>query len=120
MKLNHLDLQVSDVPRAATFFEEGFGFHTVSNRRSSAIAILSDGDGFVLVLQRKKREADRYPEGFHVGFLVSDADAVRRFHVTAQQSGLDVSAIIENGRGTLVYCSGPDGILVEVSCPRAT
>ena len=58
MKLNHLDLQVNDVQQTVTFFEDAFGFQLQSNRRSSSIAILSDGDGFVLVLQRKKSETD--------------------------------------------------------------
>jgi len=115
VKLNHLDLQVNDVQQTVTFFEEAFGFQLQSNRRSSSIAILSDGDGFVLVLQRKKSETDAYPDGFHFGFLVDDPEAVHRFHATAHRLGLEVSEIIDNGRGTHVYCTGPDGLLAEVS-----
>ena len=115
MKLNHLDLQVADVPRAVSFFEDAFGFQLQSNRRSSAIAILTDSDGFVLVLQRKKSETDRYPAGFHFGFLVDDLDSVHRFHAKANVLGLEITEIIENGRGTHVYCNGPDGLLAEVS-----
>ena len=115
MKLNHLDLQVSDVPRCVTFFEEAFGFQLQSNRRSTTIAILSDSDGFVLVLQRKKSATDRYPDGFHFGFLLDDREAVLRFHARAHDLGLETSEVIENGRGTHVYCTGPDGLLAEVS-----
>jgi catechol 2,3-dioxygenase-like lactoylglutathione lyase family enzyme len=115
VKLNHLDLQVADVPRAVTFFEEAFGFQLQSNRRSSTIAILSDSDGFVLVLQRKKSESDRYPDGFHFGFLMDDLESVHRFHTRAHGLGLEITEIIENGRGTHVYCKGPDGLLAEVS-----
>jgi catechol 2,3-dioxygenase-like lactoylglutathione lyase family enzyme len=115
MKLNHLDLQVTDVGRTVTFFEDAFDFHLRSNRQSSAIAFLDDGDGFVLVLQRKKSEAGSYPDGFHFGFLVDDVESVHRFHARAQALGLETSDIIENGRGTQVYCSAPDGLLAEVS-----
>jgi catechol 2,3-dioxygenase-like lactoylglutathione lyase family enzyme len=115
VKLNHLDLQVADVPRAVSFFEDAFGFQLQSNRRSYAIAILTDSDGFVLVLQRKKSETDRYPAGFHFGFLVDDLDSVHRFHSKANALGLEITEIIENGRGTHVYCNGPDGLLAEVS-----
>jgi len=115
MKLNHLDLQVNDVPRTVTFFEDAFGFQLQSNRRSSSIAILSASDGFVLVLQRKKAETDTYPDGFHFGFLVDEPESVHRFHARAHQLGLEVSEIIENGRGTHVYCKGPDALLAEVS-----
>jgi catechol 2,3-dioxygenase-like lactoylglutathione lyase family enzyme len=114
VKLNHLDLQVADVQRAVTFFEEAFGFQLQSNRQSSTIAFLSDGDGFVLVLQRKQSETDRYPKGFHFGFLVDDVESVHSFHARARGLGLETSEIIENGRGTQVYCSGPDGLLAEV------
>jgi catechol 2,3-dioxygenase-like lactoylglutathione lyase family enzyme len=116
VKLNHLDLQVTDVPRTVTFFEEAFGFQLQSSRRSSSIAILADSDGFVLVLQRKKSGSERYPEGFHFGFLVDDEDFVRRFHRKAQSLGLEVSEIICDGRGIHVYCKGPDELLAEVSC----
>jgi catechol 2,3-dioxygenase-like lactoylglutathione lyase family enzyme len=115
VKLNHLDLQVADVPRAVTFFEEAFGFQLQSNRRSSTIAILSDSDGFVLVLQRKKSRSDRYPDGFHFGFLMDDLESVHRFHSRAGELGLETSGIIDNGRGSHVYCTGPDGLLAEVS-----
>jgi catechol 2,3-dioxygenase-like lactoylglutathione lyase family enzyme len=115
VKLNHLDLQVADVPRAVTFFEDAFGFQLQSNRRSSTIAILSDSEGFVLVLQRKKSASDRYPDGFHFGFLVDDLESVNRFHSRAVDLGLKTSGVIDNGRGTHVYCTGPDGLLAEVS-----
>jgi catechol 2,3-dioxygenase-like lactoylglutathione lyase family enzyme len=120
MKLNHLDLQVSDVRRSAALFVRLFGFQLQSSATSPAIAILGDGDGFTLVLQRRKNDTDAYPEGFHCGFLVHDVETVRRFHLDARASGLvEVSEIIENGRGVLVYCRTWDGLTVEVSCPRA-
>lgn len=118
MKLNHLDLQVADVQRAVAFFERYFDFELLSNRASPAIAILSDRDGFTLVLQRKRDEAADYPEGFHIGFLLDDEAQVHAFHARAREDGLEISDVIENGRGTLTYCR-PAGIcLVEVSCQR--
>lgn len=116
MKLNHLDLQVSDVQRSVEFFERGFGLRLTSNRNSPAIAFLTDGQGFVLVLQRCA--APRYPEGFHLGFLVDDVETVRVFHARARDAGLTVSDLVQSGRGTMVYCQAPDGYSVEVSCRR--
>ena len=118
MKLNHLDLQVSDVQRSVAFFEDAFGLRMQSNRGSPAIAILGDDDGFTLVLQRRKTDDETYPEGFHLGFFLADPALVRAFHERAVARGYDVSAVIENGRGTLVYCRTEDGIVVEVSCQR--
>jgi catechol 2,3-dioxygenase-like lactoylglutathione lyase family enzyme len=118
MKLNHLDLQVSDVPGAVAYFERYFDLEVQSNRDSKAIAILSDRHGFVLVLQRFKGKGEAYPEGFHIGFLVDDVDTVHRVHAKVEADGVKVSDVIANNRGTMIYCSAPDGILVEVSCPR--
>jgi catechol 2,3-dioxygenase-like lactoylglutathione lyase family enzyme len=118
MQLNHLDLQVDDVQRAAAFFVEFFGFVRVSNDVSAALAIVDDGHGFTLVLQKKRSSAERYPEGFHVGFLINDIQQVVDFQRRARDAGLDVSEVLQNGRGTLVYCRTPDGLLVEVSVRR--
>ena len=118
MKLNHLDLQVSDVQRSVDFFERYFDLELRSSRTSPAIAILGDSHGFVLVLQRKKSEAEAYPDGFHVGFLVDDVESVHRAHARAKEGGLDVTDVITNNRGVMVYCRAPDGYAVEVSCPR--
>jgi catechol 2,3-dioxygenase-like lactoylglutathione lyase family enzyme len=115
VQLNHLDLQVPDVQRAATFFVTFFAFTRLSNDTSPALAILSDDHGFSLVLQKLRAPDERYPEGFHVGFLVDDVEVVIAFQRKAQDAGLDVSAVIRNARGTLVYCRTPDGLLVEVS-----
>jgi catechol 2,3-dioxygenase-like lactoylglutathione lyase family enzyme len=119
MKLNHLDLQVSDVPTHVQFFEEFFGLELQSNRNSPAIAILSDGHGFVLVLQRKSHPNECYPEGFHCGFLVDDPAVVHAAHKRLREAGREVSDVQRDNRGTRVYCRAPDGFLVEVSCRPA-
>ena len=119
MKLNHLDLQVSDVQRSVELFERLFELQLDSSRTSPALAILSDGAGFTLVLQRKKNEADAYPDGFHVGFFLDDVEEVRGFQARAKELGLvEVSDVIENGRGVLVYLRTWDGLLLEVSWQR--
>jgi catechol 2,3-dioxygenase-like lactoylglutathione lyase family enzyme len=118
MHLNHLDLQVTDVQAHAAFFERFFDFVHRSNRASPAIAILEGDGGFTLVLQRKKRDDERYPEGFHVGFVVDDVGLVEDARARLVAGGAVVSDVIVNGRGTMIYCETPDGILVEVSTPK--
>lgn len=118
MKLNHLDLQVDDVQRAADFFVSFFDFTRTSNATSTALVFLSDGHGFTLVLQQKKDAAEAYPEGFHVGFLVDDVQQVFDFHQRAKAAGLHVSDVADNARGVMTYCRTPDGLLVEVSRRR--
>ncbi len=117
MHLNHLDLQVTDVQAHADFFERFFDFVHRSNRASPAIAILEGDGGFTLVLQRKKHDDEGYPEGFHCGFIVDDVALVEGAHARLVDGGAIVSDVIVNGRGTMIYCKTPDGILVEVSTP---
>ncbi|NOJ52410.1 VOC family protein [Myxococcus xanthus] len=58
--------------------------------------------------------------GFHLGFYVDSEDLVTQFHARAKGDGLEVSEVIRNNRGTMVYCTAPGGLLIEVNCrPRA-
>jgi catechol 2,3-dioxygenase-like lactoylglutathione lyase family enzyme len=120
VKLNHLDLQVADVPAAAAFFEAHFDLRIESNRSSSALVFLHDGHGFWLVLQRRKRDTDAYPEGFHIGFLLDDVPSVHAQQARLLAAGVQVSEVVTNNRGTMCYCHGPSGILIEVSCRQGT
>ncbi len=118
MVLNHLDLQVTDVQATVAFFERFFGLSLQTSRSSPALAILSDGAGFVLVLQRKKHPEQTDPEGFHLGFLVDDVAEVEGAHGRLREGGADVSDVQTNNRGTMIYCRAGDGLVVEVSCRR--
>lgn len=118
MKLNHLDLQVPDVPEAAAFFARHFQFEQHGNRQSPAIAILLGEDGFVLVLQRRRDPTERYPEGFHIGFLVADEAVVREKHAELRAAGVACGDVAVNGRGVMFYFEAPGGVLVEVSKRR--
>lgn len=116
MKLNHADLLVRDVPASVAYFETYFGLRLQTNANSKAIAVLNDGHGFVLVLQHA--DDPHYPEGFHLGFLVDDAQQVRALQARAKTDGLQVSDVIVNGRGTIAYFTAPEGYFVEVSCQK--
>lgn len=119
MRLNHLDLQVHDIVATAAFFQSYFGLRLQTKPNSPAIAILTDGHGFVLVLQRCKQPGDHYPEDFHCGFLLETPEEVRALHARAVADGAKVSDVIVNGRGTMIYFAAPEGYRVEVSCQKA-
>jgi catechol 2,3-dioxygenase-like lactoylglutathione lyase family enzyme len=117
MQLNHLDLPVHDVAHSSRFFQRYFGLQAQSNPSSPALVIMTDPSGFVLVLQRSEK-AGRYPDGFHVGFLLDDVESVHAIHARATADGVPVSEVIVNGRGTMIYLTAPEGYYVEVSCQR--
>lgn len=119
MLLNHIDLQVPDVREASAFFARWFGFESLGNPHSPAIAILRGEGGFSLVLQRRG-EGESYPANFHVGFLLDDEAGVLDFHARAREAGLAISDVQRNNRGTLTYLRGPGDLLIEVSCRPAS
>lgn len=118
MKLNHLDLQVRDVRETTAFFTRYFDLRLQSSPGSPAIAILTDDHGFVLVLQRRERDDETYPDGFHLGFLLDDVASVVALQSRARAGGADVTDVIVNGRGTMIYFTLPEGYRVEVACQR--
>jgi hypothetical protein len=113
MRLNHLDLQAHDIQALATFLVEHFDLTRLTNDRSPALCVLTDGD-FTLVLQ-KRTDDTPYPAGFHIGFIQPTAAAVVAHHARLTAAGLAVSPIDVNARGTRCYLRGPEALLIEVS-----
>ena len=118
MQLNHANLPVTDVAALREFFVRHFGFTEVETRGRDAFVILNGDGGFVLNLM-KSREGERFPENFHVGFLLDTAEQVRTKHVALLDEGLDVGPVEELRRGGVgsvtFYCWAPNRILIEVS-----
>ena len=115
MKLNHLDLQSTDVQALAAFFVDHFDLQRRSNDRSPAIAILGDEAGFTLVIQR--HAAPSYPEHFHVGFIHDAVAPVVAHRERLIAAGIAASELSSDNRGTRFYLKAPGDLLVEVSTP---
>ncbi len=70
MKLNHLNLTVSDVLETHRFLEKHFGLKDYGARKpDDAMGFMSDDNGLVLALFRGKDGKVSYPPGFHIGFV---------------------------------------------------
>ena len=78
MKLNHINLCVSDVAAAGAFFTEFFGLRPVPDKgREGVFAMLEDDAGLALVISNFTKEAEFvYPRDFHVGFSQESAAQV--------------------------------------------
>jgi catechol 2,3-dioxygenase-like lactoylglutathione lyase family enzyme len=116
VKLNHLDLQVSDVPALTTFLVEHFDLQPRTRLDSPRLAILTDGHGFTLVIQRRKHDGETYPEGAHIGFLVNDPAEVHTRRARIAAAGVAISDATTTARGTSCYCRAPSDILIEIGC----
>ena len=118
MKLNHIDLQVSDVSKAREFFETNFGLRCTFQRREQ-LAILQDDAGMEFgVSNLFGSPPPTYPPDFHIGFILTNESEVRAAYERLSRSGVALKTAVSRG-GPNVYfmCTGPDGITVEVRAP---
>ncbi len=119
MRLNHLNLCVDDLDAASDFFRQIFDFRLL-DRKGDALVILSDGDGFTLVLSNAQAFGGeiptRYPAPFHVGFHTATPAQVDDIYRRLLAAGVPVPrapGTIREGYG--VYFTALNGILFEVA-----
>lgn len=123
IKLNHLNLPVSNVPDLTRFFTEAFDFRLLEQRGQGNFSVLVASDGFVLILLRdKKVDANTYPTLFHVGFRLNSKEEVMLRYRRIFDAGFEVPQPDVLDRGSYptfgFYCKAPGGLLVEVSTPE--
>lgn len=119
MKLNHVDLQVSDVSKAREFFETHFGFRSTFQRREQ-LAILEDDDGLVLGVSNLFGSAPPvYPPDFHIGFILKSESEVREVYARLQNAGVELKTELSIGGPNIYFmCVGPDRVMIEVRAPK--
>src|SRR5689334_17714670 len=70
MKLNHLNLSVTDVQATKAFLETYFGLYSEGSAPDRKnFAILRDDNGMVLTLMQGAPATVTYPRTFHIGFI---------------------------------------------------
>jgi catechol 2,3-dioxygenase-like lactoylglutathione lyase family enzyme len=114
MKLNHLNLSVTDVQATKAFLETYFGLVSegaAPDRKN--FAILRDDNGMVLTLMQGAPATVTYPRTFHIGFIQESEDAVNALHARLTADGYE-AAPPERSHAWTFYVQAPGGILVEV------
>lgn len=111
MKLNHLNLTVTDVPATSEFLEEYFGLRSAVTRGDS-FAALADDDNLVLSLMKGKEVS--YPGIFHVGFVQESEELVDEINRRLKDDGYDVKPPERFHGSWTFYCEAPGGFTVEV------
>jgi catechol 2,3-dioxygenase-like lactoylglutathione lyase family enzyme len=113
MDLNHLNLRVRDAAACRDFYQQHFGFRPAFEADGGYF--VRNDDGFLLALVPAAAHQP-LPEGFHIGFGLSDADAVSALH--ASLSGAVRTTAVTDLRPGEEYvtfrCWDPDGTEVEV------
>jgi catechol 2,3-dioxygenase-like lactoylglutathione lyase family enzyme len=115
MKVNHLNLSVTDVREAHAFFRTYFGL--TGTDANANIGFLRDDAGFVLTFTSPKVGGEtevRYPATFHVGFIQESEARVNEINQRLKADGFDVPPPSRQHGSWTFYFRAPGGILVEV------
>ena len=116
MKLNHLNLTVTDVRAATTFLVRYFGMRDIGG--NEGMGFLTDDDhewGFVLTLMKANKESQaNYPGNFHIGFFIDVKETVDELYRRLKEDGFDAPAPEDTGHSYGFYVEAPGGFTVEV------
>lgn len=114
MKLNHLNLTVSDVPGTRKLLEKYFGFRGREKGGSDKFDIVFDDEGLVLTLMKGAEIS--YPNSFHIGFVQESEEQVNAINQRLKEDGFDVKPPRRFHGSWTFYFRAPGGFLIEVLC----
>ena len=109
MKLNHINLTVTDVPGTVQFLEKYFGLQ--SQGGDNKFAVLFDDDGLVLTLIKAGQV--KYPNTFHIGFGQESEERVNEINQRLKDDGFDVEPP-QRFHAWTFYVQAPGGFTIEV------
>ena len=116
MKLNHINLTVTDVREASDFLVKYFGMRDMGgNKGMSFLTDEEDSWGFVLTLMKAAQGTQsNYPGTFHIGFFIGEKESVDEIHRRLKEDGYDAPAPEDTGHSYGFYVKAPGGFTVEV------
>lgn len=116
MKLNHINLTVTDVRAASNFLVKYFGLRDMGG--NAGMGFLTDDEnewGFVLTLMKAgKRTEVKYPGNFHIGFFVENEAKVDEINRRIKQDGYEVPTPERNNHAYGFYIEAPGGFTIEL------
>jgi catechol-2,3-dioxygenase len=115
MRLNHLNLTVTDVPATRAFLEKHFGLRGMTGNNNLAL-LLDDGD-LVLTLTSMKvanEQGVKYPATFHIGFAQESKERVNEINHRLKEDGFDVPLPSQQHGAWTFYFQAPGGFTIEV------
>jgi predicted enzyme related to lactoylglutathione lyase len=114
MKLNHINLVVSNVAEAILFFETYFNFKCASIKGDHIVAVLKGADDFTLVIMTTKDGNAVYPDAFHIGFMLENTIAVTETFEKLKNGGVAVGQEPRKIRDSFGFYFNFDNIMIEV------
>ncbi len=116
MKLNHLNLTVTNPVETHAFLAKYFGMKSLGKPNSN-MSFLTDENDMVLSLTHMKigKEKEvRYPTTFHIGFIQESAERVNEINERLKADGYDVPAPSRQHGSWTFYFEAPGGFTIEV------
>ncbi len=114
MKLNHLNLIVTDVAAAVIFFETYFDFKCTLTKGDNVIAVLEGENNFTLVVMTQKQGEVSYPPNFHIGFMSDTKEEVDAVHKKLKNGNILLPGEPGKIRDSYGFYFHFDGIMIEV------
>ncbi len=114
MKLNHINLTVTDVSEAKAFLEKYFDLRSKGGGDNKNLVVLFDDNGLALTLMKAGRGTEvQYPGYFHIGFIQESEERVNEINQRLKGDGFDVKPP-QRSHGWTFYVNAPGGFTVEV------
>ena len=110
MKLNHVNLAVTNVEAAAQFLETYFGLRKQGG--NLGLTVLFDDDNLVLTLMKASQVS--YPRTFHIGFAQESAERVNEIYQRLTDDGFEARPPQRSHAWTF-YVQAPGGFTIEVA-----
>jgi predicted enzyme related to lactoylglutathione lyase len=114
MKLNHINLVVSNVAAAIKLFETYFSFTCTDIKGEHVVAVLKSADDFTLVIMTNKNGDITYPAAFHIGFMLENKTAVTATYNALKNGGIAVGQEPGKIRDSFGFYFNFDNIMIEV------
>jgi lactoylglutathione lyase len=113
MKLNHLNLTVSDVLETHEFLQKYFDLKPLGKGNKN-MAFLTDENGIVLSMFKGSEVS--YPETFHIGFIQESKERVNEISRCLKDDGFAVPLPSKQHGSWTFYFLAPGGFTIEVLC----
>jgi catechol 2,3-dioxygenase-like lactoylglutathione lyase family enzyme len=114
MKLNHINLVVSNVENAVQFFEKYFDFKCTEIKGNHIAAILKGPEDFTLVILKNKEGRTIYPDSFHIGFMLDSVEQVMDVYHKLKSGGVVVDQEPKKIRDSFGFYFNFENLMIEV------
>lgn len=114
MKLNHINLVVTNMEAAVSLFEKHFGFTCSEVKGNNIVSILKGADDFTLVLMASKDGDFKYPSAFHIGFMQATLQGVEDVYQKLKNGGIEVGHKPRKIRDSFGFYFLFDNLMIEV------